>query len=505
MLTRRSFSLTSAAFGGLALASCSTVTSIPVFLERAPGLRKAQMRQFNGYGPLEHDPSPERLLDLPSNFSYRQISRAGERMTDGNFVPDHADGMGAFQLDNHRMILVRNHELAADKGNKGPFSQGTPANFDRTKAFDSFEGQPLPGGTTTLIYDLHAGTVVEQNLSLVGTIRNCAGGVTPWGSWLTCEEDVSGATQGLSRDHGWVFEVPAGQRGLVEPVPLEGLGRFKHEAAAVDPDTGIVYLTEDQTDSLFYRFVPERRGELARGGRLEALAFAGSAEGIDSRNWSGTEMRLGIRWPVRWVPLDNVTSPDGDNLRARGRAAGATPFANGEGLHFGRNEYGKSEFFFCCTSGGAIKRGQIMRYVPSRWEGQGYSEENSAPGTLELFVESTDPAELNYGDNLTVAPNGHLIVCEDAYVDGKRPLPRQLMQPLGLSTGCYIRGVTPAGAVYKIAYLHGATELAGVCFSPDGKIMFVNVYSPAKTLAISGPWHWDLPPRTWSIPLASVR
>jgi secreted PhoX family phosphatase len=463
------------------------------------------MRQFNGYGPLQPDPSPERLLDLPTSFSYRQISCAGERMTDGHFVPDNADGMGAFQLDNRRMILVRNHELAADKGKKGPFSQGAPEGFDLTKAFDSFEGQPLPGGTTTIIYDWQAGTVLEQNLSLVGTIRNCAGGVTPWGSWLTCEEDVSGPKQRLSRDHGWVFEVPAGRKGLVQPVPLQGLGRFKHEAAAVDPDTGIVYLTEDQTDSLFYRFVPERRGELARGGTLEALALAGSAEGIDSRNWSGTELRLGVRWPIRWVRLEKVTSPGRDDLRIRGHALGATRFANGEGLHFGRNEFGQSEFFFCCTSGGAIKRGQIMRYVPSRWEGRGHVEESSAPGTLELFVESTDPAELNYGDNLTVAPNGHLIVCEDAYVDYDQTLlPREYM-PLGLTTGCYIRGVTPAGAVYKIAHLHGNTELAGVCFSPDGKIMFVNVYSPAKTLAITGPWHWDLPPRTWSVPRASLQ
>lgn len=451
MLTRRNFTigLTSTAFAGLALSACATT---PV--ASAPGA-------VTGYGPLVPDPAG--LLDLPRGFGYRIISSLGDRMDDGHVVPNAADGMGAIRLDARRMALVRNHELMPQHRADGPFRSDPQRNL---AAFDrGSDGHPLPGGTTTIIYDYRAGRVEAQYLSLVGTIRNCAGGTTPWGSWLSCEENVSRAGAGLARDHGWVFEVPVDRRGLADPVPLTGLGRFNHEAAVVDPRTGVVYLTEDRDDSLFYRFLPERHGQLLRGGRLQALAFRDPARARDSRNWLGADLPLQAWQQVRWVDLDQVESPD-DDLRARGHAKGAVLFARGEGLHIG-----DGEVYFCCTSGGAAKLSQIMRYQPSRFEGQ--TMERTEPGRLQLFVESTDPSMLNYGDNLVVAPNGHLVVCEDQYTD---PVQNHL------------RGVTPGGALYDFARLHEQTELAGACFSPDGATMFVNVFSPTKTLAITGPW-----------------
>lgn len=451
MFSRRRFTLglTSTAFAGLALSGCATTPAT----ERCA---------ITGYGPLLPDPAG--LLDLPKGFSYRVISEIGQRMDDGFVVPDRADGMGAFRLGGSRVALVRNHELAPRHGKDGPFQSNAPreiATFDRTG------DRPLPGGTTTIVYDNRSGRVEAQYLSLVGTIRNCAGGTTPWGSWLSCEEDVSRAgTGGLARDHGWVFEVPAARRGLAEPRPLTAMGRFNHEAAAVDPRTGIVYLTEDRDDSLFYRFLPERPGQHARGGRLQALAYRDSALEADSRNWSGVALPLGQWREARWIDLDNVESPE-DDLRARGHAKGAVLFARGEGVHFG-----DGELYFCCTNGGAARLSQIMRYRPSRFEGQ--PTEGTEPGRLQLFVESTDASALNFGDNIVVAPNGHLIVCEDQYTD---------------TVQNHLRGVTRDGALYKLARLHVQTELAGACFSPDGATMFVNVYSPAKTLAIAGPWN----------------
>jgi secreted PhoX family phosphatase len=451
MLSRRSFSLGlgSAAFAGLALSGCAT----------AP--RSAWQRVVGGYGPLV--PDPAKLLDLPQGFSYRIISRLGERMDDGHAVPDRADGMGAFRLDGRRMALVRNHELQAKHRDTGPFRGGTGQGL---AAFDkAADGQPLPGGTTTIVLDYRTGQIEAQYLSLVGTIRNCAGGPTPWGSWLTCEEDVSRAGSGQGQDHGWVFEVPAARRGLADPVPLKAMGRFNHEAAAVDPRTGIVYQTEDREDGLFYRFIPKAPGQLARGGRLQALAFADQGLPADSRNWGGITYPLGTSRKVRWVDMDRVESP-ADDLRVRGHAVGGVLFARGEGIHFG-----DGELFFCCTSGGAAKLSQIFRYRPSRLEGR--AGETGAPGTLELFVESTHPSMLNFGDNLVVAPNGHLVICEDQY---------------GLSPDNHLRGVTPQGALYDLGRLRENTELAGACFSPDGATMFVNVYQPTKTLAITGPW-----------------
>jgi secreted PhoX family phosphatase len=132
---------------------------------------------------------------------------------------------------------------------------------------------------------------------------------------------------------------------------------------------------------------------------------------------------------------------------------------------------GDGEMYFCCTNGGAKKLGQVMRYVPSRFEGQ--ADEGREPGRLQNFLESDDITRLNFCDNLTVAPNGHLILCEDQYT---------------ADVDNHLRGVTPAGEPYDFARLHPETELAGACFSPDGATMFVNVFSPGKTLAITGPW-----------------
>lgn len=450
MLDRRSFSI---GFASLAFAGLPACVTTP---------RDAAGATAWGYGPLVRDPAG--LLDLPAGFSYRVISEFGQRMDDGFLVPDNADGMGAFALDADRTILVRNHELRPVNMDRGPFRGAAPAAIS---TFDKGEGgAPLPGGTTTLVYDRRTGRVEAQHLSLIGTIRNCAGGPTPWGSWLTCEEDVSRAGRaGLAKDHGWVFEVPATARGIVDPVPLKALGRFNHEAAIVDPRTGIVYLTEDREDGLFYRLLPVTRGQLARGGRLQALAFQDPMLERDSRNWGDLDFPVQAWRPARWVDLDNVEAPE-DDLRNRGHAKGGVLFARGEGI-----TYGDGEVYFACTSGGRAKLGQVMRYRPSRFEGR--PDEASEPGRIQNFVESTSVDMLNFGDNITLAPHGHLIVCEDAYSE---------------VVANHLRGITPEGRVYPFALLRAQTELAGACYSADGEIMFVNIYSPGKTVAVTGPW-----------------
>ncbi|AZI38219.1 DUF839 domain-containing protein [Caenibius tardaugens NBRC 16725] len=408
----------------------------------------AQTSALPFYGPLEKD--PQALLDLPKGFTYKVISRFGDAMDDGGMVPDNADGMGCFAMADGKLALVRNHELKIAHEAGATLQTG----YDRLLA-----GKVLPGGTTTLILDSATLKVERQFRSLAGTIRNCAGGTTPWGSWLTCEEDVTRAGDKVGQDHGWIFEVPAHATRQVEAVPLKAMGRFNHEAAAVDPATGIVYLTEDREDGLLYRFIPKVAGKLAEGGRLEALALMPGTLS-DSRNWQDAAMAPGSWHAAHWIALDNVESP-ADDLRKRGVAAGALPFARGEGIHMG-----EGELYFCCTSGGAKRYGQIFRFQP------GQSGDQTGD-RLQLFFESRGPEEFNYGDNLTVAPNGHLIVCEDQYTD---------------IVDNYLRGITPEGTAYPLARLRRQTELAGACFSPDGRTLFVNAFSPTMTLAITGPW-----------------
>lgn len=427
-LDRRGFlSSTSAAFAALTASGCHAATP------KAPSA--------DPYGPLLTDPNG--LLDLPKGFSYRVLSRLGDLMSDGGRVPDAADGMGCFVLPGGKLALVRNHELRPGKDSGGAVG----AAFDRMA-----DGSPMPGGTTTLVLDARTLEREREFRTLSGTIRNCSGGITPWGSWLTCEEDVTRAGAKAGKDHGWVFEVPAAATGPVDPVPLKAMGRFNHEAAVVDPKSGAVYQTEDRDDGLLYRFLPAVPGQLARGGKLQALALADPGKGaLKGGSWA----------KVHWIDLDDPESPNED-LRKRGAALGAMPFSRGEGIHLGRDAQGKTELFFVATSGGAAGLGQVWRL---RLE---------APADrLQLFFESTDPDQFNFGDNLTVSPGGHLIVCEDQYTNGAVN---------------HLRGLTAAGLPYDFARVRLPTEPAGACFSPDGKVLFVNLYSPTTTLAITGPW-----------------
>lgn len=403
------------------------------------------------YGPLLEDPAG--LIDLPEGFSYRVISSLGDAMDDGGTVPDHADGMGCFALPGGAIALVRNHELTQKHDTGGPIAHG----------FGTCNGEIVAGGTTTLVLDAATLEITRQFRSLGGTIRNCSGGVTPWGTWLTCEEAPTGPGQkygeGLARNHGWVFEVPASGTGLVEAVPLTAMGRFNHEAACIDPETGMVYMTEDRDDGVIYRFIPEVPGDLAKGGRLQAMVVEGM---VDTRNWPRNSQDAAMArrqyYTVSWVDLDDVEAPT-DDLRLRAAAAGAALIARGEGIHMGTDD-----LYICSTSGGAAGLGQIFRLVPGRGQG---------PCRIELFFESESKEQFDFGDNLTVAPNGHLVVCEDQYTD---------------VVDNHLRGITPQGTAYPLARLRLQTELAGACFSPDGKTLFVNAYSPTRTLAITGPW-----------------
>ncbi|MFC3095356.1 DUF839 domain-containing protein [Alteromonas sediminis] len=414
-----------------------------------------------GYGELV--PDPNGLLDLPKGFSYQVISRLNDSMSDGLPVPDRADGMGCFYKDDARVVLIRNHELSPKQGNLAELSQ-----TQMTLAYaQDTNGHVLPGGTSNLVYNMQTGKVENEFMSLVGTVRNCAGGVTPWGSWLTCEESVLKDTSQTNQAHGYVFEIPSNATSMVDAKPLKAMGRFNHEAACIDPKTGIVYLTEDRGDSLFYRFIPSVPGKLDQGGKLQALAILDKPQ-YDTRNWNAAHMALQSPMPAAWIDLDNVESPQ-DDLRKRGFDQGAALFARGEGVHWATDT-----LYFCCTNGGKQKLGQIMQYRPSQFEGT--DQESTDPGLLSLLVESPDEKTYNYGDNIVVTPNGHMIVCEDQYSD---------------TVNNFLKGVTPAGEIYDFARVRIQTEPAGACFSPDGSIMFVNLYSPTTTLAIKGPWHWS--------------
>jgi len=457
-ISRRRFLGTSAAISlGFTGLGCSRSSVIATDVD--PGIK---------FGPLQDDPNG--IIALPPGFSYKIFSRAGESMSDGLLVPARHDGMAAFPGPDGITILVRNHEIGAGADAElGPFGPDLALLdlIDRDLLYDNGGGNsPALGGTTTILYDTVSQQLVSHHLSLSGTLLNCAGGPTPWGSWISCEEVVSEPENGFTRKHGYNFEISAGQPGLQRAVPLTDMGRFKHEAVAVHPASGIIYETEDLSDGILYRFIPHVPGELSEGGRLQALAVT-DRPSLDTRNWETTNVPLNTQLETTWVDLDDVDSPD-DDLRYRGFAAGAARFARGEGIFYGERE-GKAEVYIACTNGGAARKGQIWTYRPSPFEGT--DQEASSPGSLELFVEPNDGTIIENADNLCVAPWGDLIVCEDGSGDD------------------YLLGITPDGEIYKLARdLNGTGEFAGCCFSADGSTLFVNKQIDGWTLAITGPW-----------------
>jgi secreted PhoX family phosphatase len=388
------------------------------------------------------------LISLPPGFRYWAISCTGQAMSDGTLVPGDHDGMACYRGPAGTTLLVRNHELS---NREIKFGNPRGVDVDAGFKYDVYAN----GGTTTLVLDENAG-LLRDYASLGGTNNNCAGGPTPWGSWLTCEESTSVPNATLStyqKRHGYVFEVPSVAAGPTQAVPLVGMGRFNHEAAAVDPASGIVYLTEDTADSLFYRYVPHQRGVLMAGGRLQALKLRDSAS---ANTGVGFLDLLNQPLAAEWVDIPNPDPLDNqfaNSTRAQGQAAGAARFVRGEGAW-----WANGLIYFCCTSGGNIGAGQVWAHDP-------------AADTLTLVVESTDRAVLEAPDNITVGPDGRLYLYEDG------------------GNGNNIVGVNSDGELFRVAEnVVNDSEFCGGCFSHNGRFMFVNIQSPGLTLVIEGPW-----------------
>lgn len=411
-----------------ALAAAGSAAALPAFqglsllgihgrVHAAPGQ--------GSYGPLA--PTPD-LRDgalriaLPKGFQYRSFSAAGSMMSDGNLVPLAHDGMGVFNMSDGKFRLVRDHE---DRNSAGNGTTAVDANaYDRKG-----------GGTTTLVVNPFTRELERDFISLSGTTVNCSGGVTPWGSWITCEETNAGIPQGWLKQHGYCFDVPAAANRSVPAIPIPAMGRFSHEALAVDPQTWIVYETEDNNPagsggmSGFYRFIPNTRDVLVNGGRLQMLAIDGMSQ-YDAR----ANQTVGVALPVTWVDIADPNPPGSSSTAVfnQGRALGGVRFRRLEGCW-----WGNGAVYFADTSGGNAGSGQVWEFRP---DGDG--------GTLTLIFESGGPSELDSPDNLAVSPQGALLLCEDGDDDQ------------------YLRGLTLDGRIFDFALnLQTDHEWAGATFA----------------------------------------
>lgn len=481
-LSRRDILRSATSAGAIALAG-------PLGLLAARNAEGRTRRINSPYGPVFPQNDLETglpLLQLPQGFVYRSFGWTGDLMSDGAPTPPRHDGMAVVRQLTNRfgdLVLMRNHE-----NGPGPLVGGS-----ETPVFDDFAAPALQipalgGGTTALT--IRRGRLIDDRGTLAGTLTNCAGGPTPWGSWITCEEGVVNGTLIGAQVHGWCYDVPAPSDGQASAQPIVDMGLMDHEAVAVDPRTGFVYETEDNSNfSGFYRFRPDVPGDLVQGGTLEMLRV------IDAPNADLRAVTQGQAFATDWVAIDdpsalpaNAVSP-GPGLPPilfegasgpyqQGFDNGAAQFRRGEGAW-----YHNGVIYWVDTSGGPSSNGVIWAYEPELTTGKG-------TGRLSAVFVSTDGERADNPDNITLSRDGGVLFCEDN----------------GRAEGTRLISLMESGDVYEFgrnnmnltAPLPGRpaiepmdyrpAEFAGACFDPSGRYLFVNIQTPGVTFVITGPW-----------------
>jgi len=444
-------------------------------------------RQNGGYGPLvpvgEVD-TGEVLLHLPQDFHYRLLNRVGAPMSDGFPTPARSDGMATFGWRGNRIRLIRNHEVIFEVPHIGPAET----------AYDRRSG----GGTTTLEVTRDR-RLAGSWISLNGTNFNCAGGATPWRSWISCEETVNGpdanrtflgTTINLEQQHGYLFEVHASQGPgeLVMGDPITAAGRFPHEAVAVDPATGTVYMTEDDFayPSGFFRYMPPNNPfqdkRIADGGRLQVLGVVPEGAGGPVNVNLSDDGEVGVTYRVAWIDIENpnptyptgiANDPASRVVFQEGESKGAAQFSRLEGI-----DYWGGRMYLASTQGG----GPFPETAGRSGFGGGWGQVwvyDLRSEMLTLLFESPNQATLDLPDNITVSPRRKsVLLCEDSSGDN------------------FLRGLTQRGLLFDFCLnrFPGSfgDEFAGATFSPDTQTLFVNLQATGATFAIWGPWQRGL-------------
>ncbi|MDA1360437.1 DUF839 domain-containing protein [Glycomyces luteolus] len=349
--------------------------------------------------PAQTGPSPYGSLRsadangvmLPQGFTSRIVARSSQTVSGTSYTWHNAPDGGACFADGTGWVYTSNSEIS-------------------------------PGGGASALRFNSSGTITAAYRTLSNTRQNCAGGATPWNSWLSCEEV----------DLGYVYETYplTGAAAVQRPA----MGRFKHEAAAADPDLRVIYLTEDVSDGAFYRFKPTTWGNLSSG-QLQVLTESGGN--------------------LAWA---NVPDPDGSPTATRNQVANTKRFNGGEGCY-----YADGVCFFTTKGDNRV-----------------WAYDTAANSIQIAYDDSLTPNPPLTGiDNITGSTaSGDLFVAEDG----------------GNQEICII---TPDDIVAPFLRLsgHGSSEITGPAFNPAGNRLYFSSQrgttgsgSGGMTFEVSGPF-----------------
>jgi uncharacterized protein len=484
-VNRRSFLRNGAAvLSAAAIASTLNMSMIRSAEAQSHGRIKRKVRcPYGDPVPTLDEVTGLPLIGLPPGFRYWSHGWTGDPifpdLANGLITPAMHDGMGVIRQVGPLAVLCRNHEVG-----------GAPSYINGSLQYSPAAG----GGNTNMLFDTRRKKWLSVWPTLSGTIRNCGGGVTQHNTWLSCEETTqTTSSEGQTYTHGWVFEVPAISPSNARPI--KSMGRRSHEAAAVDPWTGHVYLAEDATPGGIYRFIPERHYDLQRGGRLEMLKIVGlpnaNLRGSAPQGGGGALYPAAVGQPldIEWVPIDDPENLSSESNVAQGLALGGADFRRPEGIW-----YGDGNMYFVSTDGGQNGNGMVFAIDLRKQQ-------------LTLIYDSPTANELDNPDNLTVTPRGGLLFCEDNSGSPQFEID-------GISTERLV-GLTCEGEIFTFAtnlidfstsrptsmgpYTrpnnslffnanYRANEWAGATFDRSGEWLFVNIQTPGVTFAITGPW-----------------
>jgi secreted PhoX family phosphatase len=490
LLTRRRLLAGAAAVGGGIALGCTVDTGVA----RSPLPEAARGRRGDRPGPLRGDPAG--LLALPAGFRYTLVSRSGSTaLVTGEKSPRNPDGTGAFTVGG-RVRLVQNHEITPGPGeNPVPIVPGT--------RYDA----GIVGGGCTVIETSRDGQRLSEWVALSGTVGNCAGGVTPWNTWLSCEEteDRAGTGYGAGgtarQDHGFVFEVAPARPGEQHPAPIKAWGRYPHEAVVVAPDRQHVFLTEDVSNpnGLLYRWTAPNGLRLRRGvlqelgpgeGRLQALQVVAPDGGHLDDLSRITGQYLNQPLPTAWIDVPDRLAADTpvrqqfDNARVTRNKKLEGAWGDAHGFYFDASSAHPGPDL---PAGSVPHDGQIWYY---HYQTETLTLRAYFPYVAQLHVATTNPATtrghgvtyLDEPDNLHVTPWGGLVIAEDG--DGDNHLFGWTEQsgawPLARNE------INTAGPHEPPEY----AEFTGPTFSPlNSRLLYANVQQPGVTYAITGDFH----------------